>query len=140
MLHRDSGSQIVHLMGLQVQGNPSQAGAIECGVFAGIQAEVFCTYADGPFYITGEGHDRQVSCGGPRPWFMMQANTWFNQTDVVTLRALALAGTLQEWRTQNQSESCDVIKTWWDDVCKWMDTYVPRLQYKECNVWYAAAL
>lgn len=123
---------------MQVEGNPPQEGFCDCGVFAGIQAEVFCTYAQGEVSISGQGPNREVSCQGTRPLFLTQASDWFMQTDVATLRAMAQAAMLYEWRKQNPADRCGLMETWWTESCKWLDKYMPRLQYKDSNLWCAA--
>lgn len=121
---------------MQVPGVPKQTGFVECGVFAGIQAEYFCTHVSGEVTIEGEGDNLQVICGGTNPRFLMDPGVWYTQADVVVLRAVAYAGTVWLWKSQNPTCSNSVVTRWTTTSNAWLEEHMPRLHRHEVNLWY----
>lgn len=86
---------------MQVSSHHRQEGAINCGLFAGLQAEVLSRHVVGRVRMAEGG----LTCEGAHPRSLQEATTWFTENDVLAARVLLRAAALAFWT--NQSPGCD---------------------------------
>jgi len=65
----------------------------DCGLFAGLQAEVLCRNVMGEVTL----QDGKLVCGGDNPTFLMNKDSWFTENDVFIARLLLRAAALAFW-------------------------------------------
>lgn len=81
---------------MQVRTNPRQIGGTECGVHAGLQAEILCSHYQGSLRIkNGEPY-----CDGQHANFLQDERVWHNTADVHGLRILLCAAAMSLWTYQ----------------------------------------
>lgn len=122
---------------VQVRTNPHQTNGYDCGVYAGLAAEVFCTYATGTFFIRRGGVRLSVHCEGQHPDFLMRKDSWFTSEDVSIARHLTRAAGVALWRSQCPTK-CPGMEQVWAQAIHKATTALPKLKVPESRLWYVA--
>lgn len=121
---------------LQVQSNPKQEGYHNCGVWTGLAAEVFATYAEGRFMVTTTcSGDEEVVCEGSNPTFLMCSDSWCKEEDVMLARVYSHAAAVGFWRTQYPGTCPEVDELWCQAIAKLSKT-MPGTPSPGEAVWY----
>lgn len=109
---------------LQVSTQPRQPNGIDCGIYAGLQAEVICSHIQG--HVRREGG--ALVCEGDHPRFLEDKSVWHTQNDVFGARLLLRAAAVAFWTGQSPVES-HVMEAGWeearDDLRKGLRTSMP---------------
>lgn len=82
---------------MQVKSNPRQEGAVNCGLFAGLQAEVLSRHVIGRVREDSSG----LVCDGDDPTALQRKDSWFTENDVFAARLLFRAAALAFWTAQS---------------------------------------
>ena len=93
---------------MQVDSQPRQASMCDCGLFAGLQAEVLCRNVMGEVTL----QDGKLVCGGDNPTFLMNKDSWFTENDVFIARLLLRAAALAFW-THASPTPCSEMEADW---------------------------
>ena len=103
---------------MQVSSNPKQDGSINCGIFCGLQYEVFARYAQAPFTVRPKYRGtRAMLCSGDHPDFLMKLESWFTEQDVSFTRTFFRAATIAHWRDKSQ-QTCKVVDAHWTQAIR----------------------
>lgn len=88
--------------GLQVTSSPKQKGNVDCGLYAGLQAEVVC---------------QTVAGGGPDIADLQNrtGNSWFSPNDVNAARVLLRAAAVAWWTSQAPT-TCQIMESEWTEA------------------------
>lgn len=92
--------------GVQVESNPKQEGAVNCGIFAGLQAEVLSEAVVGRVRM----HNGGLVCDAEDPNVLQRRDIWFSENDVLGARLLCRAAALAFWTAQSPSDDATVKK------------------------------
>lgn len=107
-----------------MSSQPRQPNGIDCGIYAGLQAEVICSHIQGQICREGGA----LVCEGDHPRFLEDKSVWQTQNDVFGARLLLRAAAVAFWTAQSPAES-HVMEAGWeearDDLRKGLRTSMP---------------
>lgn len=103
---------------MQVSTNCKQEGAINCGIFCGLQYEVFAMYAQAPFTVRPKYRGtRAILFCGDNLDFLMKQHSWFSEQDVSFTRTFFRAATVAHWKDKSPQE-CKVVNAHWSEAIR----------------------
>ena len=121
---------------LQVTSNPKQKDGVNCGLWTGLAAEVFCTNALGRFRMETVNSESVVTCEGENPDFLMKKTSWADAQDVVLARLYGQAAALAYWRWEFPGE-CPRLESLWPAVLARLRAAMPTVMSQGLALWCA---
>lgn len=121
---------------LQVTSNPKQADGVNCGLWTGLAAEVFCTHAQGRFQVKTVNSKPVATCDGENPDFLMKETSWADAEDIELARLYGQAATLAYWRWEFPGE-CPRLESLWPAVQARLRAAMPTVTSQGQALWCA---
>lgn len=120
---------------MQVDTNPRQMNAVDCGIFCGLQYETFCLHAQRPFKVLPKHRGRRaVVCKGEDPEFLMKSESWFNIADVSLTRTYYRAAAIAYWRLESGVQ-CRVLNAHWMEARATLERSMIDEMPDETSMW-----
>lgn len=119
---------------MQVTSCPRQQDEYNCGLWAALFVEVFCTHAEGRFRVHTVDNTQQLLCEGSDSDFLMNPQVWPTTEDVNLLRTFTHAATLAYFKTSFMS--CGpLLEEKWIAAQTRLKAQFPTLQYTDGQLW-----
>lgn len=116
---------------MQVASQPRQTNGYDCGIYAGLQAEVICSHLQGHVRLQGF----MLECDGDTPMFLTERSSWHTANDVFAARLLLRAAAVAFWTSQSPEHS-PIMEAGWEEARDDLEKALIIPMPERSELWY----